>query len=269
MYCGQNGIRSLTFHDLPETRLKEFKRVVLWCQERFRFAEPSDAEAMLDGRIRKQLSETTLLLTFDDGHSDNFIAAQWLHENGIKAAFFVVPSFIGRSNSEYLAYHRANGVTAHSLQSKATATESKGLTRSQLLEMRSMGHRIGAHNYAHRDLGKLATDEALDYEIRNATAAVEELTGTPCRDFAVGFGQPANLSQAAVEYLSRENYRVYMGFRGLNVPGITPKYFLRHGYVPSHPFRFTTACLGADADHRMAARQRELVELVGTMPGYT
>lgn len=266
LYRGENGIRSVTFHDIPDHRFGKFKNIVNWCSSKFRMAAPSDALQMLDGTLTSRAVEDSMLITFDDGHADNHRAAEWLNKVGIRASFFIVPSFVDRSNLQYLEYHKSRNVCAYSLQARESLRESQGLSRLQILEMIDMGHHIGAHNYAHRDLAKLDNATDLDYEIQNSVDAVEDMTGKPCRDFAVGFGQPDNLSDAALRYLLIKRYRTYMCFRGLNIPGISPRYFLRHGYIFEHPEVFTKLCLQNGADHKIHHRQESFANRVGYMP---
>jgi peptidoglycan/xylan/chitin deacetylase (PgdA/CDA1 family) len=149
---------------------------------------------------------------------------------------------------------------------KATLDD-RGLTTTQVREMMAMGHRVAAHNYAHRDLGKLHTPDEIRYEVANALEALGELTGRPCQDFAIGFGQPENLSDEAAAYLLESCPRVYACHRGLNVPGRTQRFALRHAFEPAHPFAFTRVCLEGGADRRLADRQREMIRRVGLLPG--
>src|SRR5690606_26471532 len=104
-----------------------------------------------------------LLLTFDDGDASNFQAAVRLAERGLQAIFFVVPSWIDRTVEQYLAYHESRGVKAHDL-SGPFGRQRRALTTSQLREMAAMGHRIAAHNHAHRSLGKLHDPADITYE---------------------------------------------------------------------------------------------------------
>jgi peptidoglycan/xylan/chitin deacetylase (PgdA/CDA1 family) len=129
-----------------------------------------------------------------------------------------------------------------------------------------MGHRIAAHNFAHRDLGRLHRPEDLRYEISNALDGVAELTGVECRDFATAFGQPENVSPEATAYLVERGVRVYACHRGLNVPGKTPRFALRHGFFPDHPAAFTRVCLEGGADLREAGKAEEMLRRVGALP---
>jgi hypothetical protein len=132
--------------------------------------------------------------------------------------------------------------------------------------MVAMGHRVAAHNFAHRDLGKLHARADLDYEIGNALLGVAELTGTPCRDFAIGFGQPENVSPEATAWLLERGTRVYACHRGLNAAGLTPRFLLRHADEPDHPLAFARVCLLGGADHHLHDRAETMARRVGTLP---
>ena len=64
-----------------------------------------------------------------------------------------------------------------------------------------MGHRIGAHNFGHRDLRFLRALPDIRYEVDNALEGTSEILGAPCNDFAIAYGMPHNLSDEAIVYL--------------------------------------------------------------------
>jgi peptidoglycan/xylan/chitin deacetylase (PgdA/CDA1 family) len=204
-----------------------------------------------------------LLITLDDGLASNYEAAVWLAQVGIQAAFFIIPSLVDRTVAQFVRYHRERGVEPFPPTSDGAAL---GLSTSQVREMLSMGHRVGAHNYAHRDLGLLHEPADMQYEIDQAIESVSELTGAACRDFAIGFGQPQNVSEEAASYLKQACPNVYMCYRGLNVPARTPRFFLRHAHEPHHPKAFARICLEGGADHRFLGRNDNMKSRVGLLP---
>jgi len=109
-------------------------------------------------------------------------------------------------------------------------------------------------------------ETALALTYNGGTYAV--MMGSPqnLRDFAIGFGQPENLSEQAAAYLLASGQRVYACHRGLNVPGKTPRFLLRHAFSPEHPMAFTRLCLEGGGDRRLAGRVREMVRRVGVLP---
>lgn len=259
LYGGATGLRIVTFHDtLP---LKQIIRIVDWCRGRFAMASPADADGMFAGRWRS--GGDRVLVTFDDGYESGFEAAQWLARIGVSAMFFVVPPLIDRTQEEYLRFHERFGVKAYTPLGRPGA---RGLASGQLREMVAMGHRIGAHNFAHRDLGLLRDPTEIHYEISNAIEMVGELTGATCGDFAIAFGQPENLTDEAAAYLAQHCPRVYACHRGLNVPGKTPKFLLRHACEASHPFAFTRICIEGGADRRVSDAASTMARRVGVLP---
>jgi hypothetical protein len=132
--------------------------------------------------------------------------------------------------------------------------------------MIAMGHRIAAHNYGHRDLGELHAVKDLEYEIDRAIAGVAELTGAPCLDFAIAYGQPENLSEEARAHLVERCPRIYACHRGLNVPGRTPRFLLRHDCRSDHPDAFTRVCMVGGGDHHLADRAALVAARAGLLP---
>lgn len=262
IYGGAVGLRMVTFHDTPPSQLEHVRRVVAWASERFELARPETVDELVEGRYRPGPRDA-LLITLDDGLSSNYEAARWLAEAGISALFFIVPTLVDRSVGEYVRYHERFGVKAYS---PVRRPDARGLASSQVREMMAMGHRIGAHNFAHRDLGLLHDPAELGYEIDNAIDSVGELTGVACRDFAISFGQPENISVEGAAHLLSRCPRVYSCHRGLNVPGRTPRFLLRHAHGHDHPLAFTKICLEGGGDHRLAERAEEMARRVGRLP---
>jgi peptidoglycan/xylan/chitin deacetylase (PgdA/CDA1 family) len=262
LYGGAKGLRIVTFHATPPATLDHLKRLVDWWSERRPMGSPEDVDEIVAGRWQAG-AQDRLLITFDDGLGSNHDAAVWLAYAGIRATFFIVPSFVDRTIAQFVRFHEERGVKAFP---PVPDRDVPGLSTSQVREMLSMGHRIGAHNYAHRDLGKLHGPAELRDEIGNAIDTVGDLIGAPCRDFAIGFGQPENVSTEAANYLRNNCPRVYLCHRGLNVPGMTPRFLLRHARNPGHPLVFTQVCLEGGADHRLADRMRLMGRRVGLLP---
>ncbi|WP_240475486.1 polysaccharide deacetylase family protein [Vulgatibacter incomptus] len=261
LYRGAGGLRVLTFHETAPAHMRELARIVDWCRRNLALATPADADALFQGEWPYG-AEERVLLTFDDGFESNFQAAEWLAREGIRATFFIVPSLVDRTLEEFLEFHDRRGVRAFPMLSRHWL---RGLSSTQVREMMSMGHRIGAHNYSHRDLGSMVEGEDFGYEILNSLDAVSELTGEPCLDFATSFGQPENVSDEAIDFLQAHCPRVYSCHRGLNVPGVTPRFLLRHAWESHHPFSFTKACLDGSVDHVLMDRAREMVRRTGLL----
>ena len=264
LYGGASGLRILTFHETLGSGFENMKKIVGWCRRHFTMASPADADEIAAGRWPH--TEDRILVTFDDGWESNFAAARWLADVGIPAIFFIVPSLIGRDADEYLRFHAGNRLVPSVPEASAGA---RGLSVEQVRAIGAMGHRIGAHNFAHRDLGLLHALPDVRYEVDNAIDSLSQILGSRCDDFAIAFGQPHNISDEAITYLKElesRGLRVYSCQRGLNVPGKTPSFLLRHACESFHPANFTRICVEGGGDRRMNERVRYLQSRVGTLP---
>jgi peptidoglycan/xylan/chitin deacetylase (PgdA/CDA1 family) len=112
----------------------------------------------------------TAVLTFDDGWRDGLtVVAPLLERLGVRASFYVSPGLFG---------------TQHAW---VTGPAGELLTADEARELAARGMEVASHGLTHPDLRTL-DDAALDAELRDSRAAVEELTGRPCRTFAYPFG---------------------------------------------------------------------------------
>lgn len=264
LYGGATGLRILTLHAMEGKEVEHFKRVVDWCGTRFELARPADVDAMVKGQFRPGKRDK-LLFSFDDGHAQDFPVAEWLADQGIHAIYFVIPSYVGRTVREFLAFHEANGVTAYDIALGADRDATRGLSKTEVAEMASMGHRIAAHNFAHRDLGKLHEASEVEYEIGRAMETVSELLGEPCEDFAWAFGNAKHVSDEAVDYLKRHCTRVYAAFRGLNVPGLTPAFLLRDTLHTHGPRVQSKLFVEGGVDDRWLADREDIERRAGLL----
>lgn len=262
LYGGEAGLRIVIFHLTPREKLDGLKRAVEWWGERRPLATPEDIDALMVGRLDLG-GRDRLLVTFDDGLARHHEAATWLASVGVRGVFFVIPSLLDRTVGQFVRYHAERGVRAFPPVADGAV---RGLSSTQVREMLAMGHRIGGHNDAHRDLGALHSQADLHHEIDVSRARLAEVTGAPCDDFAVAFGQPQNLSTEAVQYLQQRCAKVYMCHRGLNVPGRTPRFLLRHAHELGHPLDFMKVCLQGGADHRLWDRIQAMKDRAGLLP---
>jgi hypothetical protein len=262
-YQSLTGLRILAFHGTPDKALPHFQRLVSWCADTFEVGYPEDVDNLVRGCFRPTRRDK-VLVTLDDGHENNFRAAEWLASLNIKAIFFVIPSYLGRSVEEYLRFHEERGIHAYQI-GETHDLSMRGLSPSQVREMSDMGHRIAAHNYSHRDLGQLHDHSELRYEVDQSLDALEDLLGVPCDDFAWSFGYTNHISEEAIRFLEGRCKKVYSCLRGLNVPGTTPAFLLRDWISLNHPLVFSKAVIEGSADHRHVVGRQGLLRGVGAV----
>jgi peptidoglycan/xylan/chitin deacetylase (PgdA/CDA1 family) len=114
--------------------------------------------------------EGTVVLTFDDGFRSWLTdVAPLLERLGVRATFFVSPGLLGRQHPQVSGDHGR----------LLDANEAKALAET--------GMELGSHAMSHRDL-RLLDDDELAGELQESKAAVEKITGGPCRTLAYPYG---------------------------------------------------------------------------------
>jgi peptidoglycan/xylan/chitin deacetylase (PgdA/CDA1 family) len=112
----------------------------------------------------------TATLTFDDGLLDGLTeAAPLLRSLGVRATFYVNP---GRFGGRHDAIEGEAG---------------KLLDAAQVSALHVFGMELGSHALTYADLRSL-NDEELAHELSESKAALEEITGSPCRTLAYPYG---------------------------------------------------------------------------------
>ena len=150
---------------VPPTKLRSQLRLLLRLGYRFHPAE----DLFADGAGFPPPGRTASV-TFDDGlASDLHVTAPLLEQLGIRGSFYVCPGLWG-------AQHASISGSAGRL-----------LSRDEAAELSARGMELGSHAMTHSDLRKLG-DAELRAELEDSKAAIEDVTGRPCRVIAYPFG---------------------------------------------------------------------------------
>jgi peptidoglycan/xylan/chitin deacetylase (PgdA/CDA1 family) len=115
-------------------------------------------------------SGRTAALTFDDGWR-NWLTSGLpvLQRLGVGGTFFVCPGLFGAVHTD------------------VAGEEGALLDEAGARELHEAGMELGSHSLTHQDLRKLS-DAELSAELGDSKAAVEAITGSPCRLFAYPYG---------------------------------------------------------------------------------
>jgi peptidoglycan/xylan/chitin deacetylase (PgdA/CDA1 family) len=128
------------------------------------------AEQLLDETGGTRPTSGVAVLTFDDGWADAVhTVLPLLRRRGVPATFYVNPAFFGGTHS------LVPGDAGRLLDAEGVRT------------LVAEGMEVASHSLAHRDLRELPDEELRD-DLVNSKAAVEAVTGRPCRTLAYPFG---------------------------------------------------------------------------------
>ncbi len=130
------------------------------------------------------IPQNTVLITFDDGFSDNYENAfPVLQEAGAPATIFLASGVVGRSNK----WMHGQGFS-----------ERRMLKWGQIEEMSRDGITFGSHTVSHPRLVELS-EEAVNKEVRDSKLAIEDRLGISVDHFAYPYGLENSQVQESVK----------------------------------------------------------------------
>jgi peptidoglycan/xylan/chitin deacetylase (PgdA/CDA1 family) len=167
------------YHVSPELFEQELKVLRDWDYSTI------STEMLVDAITKgRELPDHPILITFDDGHLDNYTSAfPIMQKYGFIGAIYIVVNYIGKDGY---------------------------LDRSQILEMHNAGWDVGSHSMNHFDLTKLSLKDERT-EIIWSKKKLEEILGIKILTFAYPFGARSNISTGLVR---EAGYIAAMGAEG-------------------------------------------------------
>lgn len=205
-------ITILLFHDVKKSQERKLASLIIFLQKFGTFVSIEDFQSIV--QEKRKINSPLFLVTFDDGFvSSGEFASKYLDPMGIKAVFFVCPSFIGVQKSISDSFIVNNLFLGDYDQNLITETQSP-MNHDQITELLKRGHSIGSHSFNHKKLSTLRTPDDLQKEILISKITLEENYNTTIYSFAYPFGDIGSISKEALD-LIQANYSLnFTGIRG-------------------------------------------------------
>ena len=169
------------------------------------------------------LNKPRVVITFDDGYADNYLAALILRRLGIPATFYISTAIVGTDRP-----------FAHDTEKIGRAVPT--LTWKQIEQMHGWGFTIANHTAHHTDCGTTPADLVLS-EIAHASSELNKRLGPGCgsKHFAFPFGRPEHIQPAVVQALPEIGIdSCASAHGGINHTGFDPYNILRCGIEAAH-----------------------------------
>ena len=141
----------------------------------------------------------TVAITFDDGYADNFdYAFPLIQHFSVPATFFVCAGLVMRDPLVVARFRKLQ---------RCDSKDVHPLSWSQLKQIASAGHKIGAHTYSHPNLATL-DPRAVEVELAVSKAALEDRLGQEVSLMAYPFGKPrVHFTRETADVVARCGYR--------------------------------------------------------------
>ncbi len=182
----KKGLTILTYHSIcneinPDETVtpEEFEKQLQYIKENYKVISLEEAVEYI--QTDSERIAGSIVITFDDGYSDNYHNAYpLLKQHGFPATIFLISNFINDKGGKYLS-------------------------QSQIDEMRSNNISFGSHTISHRILSGLRKEEIIR-EIRDSKDILESQSGLRINSFAYPVGTRADFDDAIMEIVKEYKY---------------------------------------------------------------
>jgi hypothetical protein len=183
---GKKGLTILTYHGIsneiyPDETVtpEEFEKQLQYIKENYKVISLEEAVEYIQADIEKIAG--SIVITFDDGYSDNYhYAYPLLNKHNFPATIFLISDFINDKEGKYLS-------------------------QSQIHKMKSNNISFGSHTISHRILTGLTNKEVVR-EIRDSKDILEAQLGQRINSFAYPVGTMVDFNDEIVKIVKDSKY---------------------------------------------------------------
>jgi len=202
------------FKDSVTLPVDQFAAQIALIRRHYQLATLQD---VIRGEIDRRSSRPIVVITFDDGYSDNFTSAfPILSREAATACFFVSTGLIGSDRG-----------FRHDLEKLGRAIPT--MTWDQLREMQAEGQEIGAHTVSHANLAKIDEADAIR-ELTVSRDTIRRELKVEHMPFAYCYGGRADITERTRDLVKALGYQCCCSaFGGTNDGAIDPFNIKRFG----------------------------------------
>lgn len=179
-----NYVRVLNYHYVPEKNLNDLDKQIKYYKKYFKIIDYCEFKEFINGNM-KYTDKPALLITFDDGMYDNYIASkEVLDKNEVKALFFVCGDRIVNNDSNYM---KANHIK----------------------EMLGKGHSIGNHTKHHHRFSVNDSNATILDEVVESEKIINQTIGYKCDSFCWVGGEDECYTKNAFDVINKHYKYVF------------------------------------------------------------
>lgn len=258
------GLSVLAFHEVPMACQKKLALLLCYMAREHLLIDPQSLTSNFDAPDVGRRSRA--LLSFDDGFVSQYrVAKEVLEPLGLKAIFFVCPTFVDSSREQQRKFV-AEKLFADRLDIGQVPESMLAMSWDQLKELVERGHLVGAHSLNHPRLSLMKKHAELEKEIVASGDLLQSRLGVPVYHFATPFGKLRDTDQRALKLVAGRYRFCFSTIAGVNEPNRHPHAILRTAISLQTPYKYL--CLQAENGlgwkYRKQARQLQKMAVDST-----
>jgi peptidoglycan/xylan/chitin deacetylase (PgdA/CDA1 family) len=211
-YLNKHDLIVLNYHSTPLKFIDNFEKQIDFYRAHFSIISPNDLKNFYANKLESK--KPKLLITFDDGLSNNKYALQVLDKYNIKALLFVVPNFIeAAKQKEYYTTHIRSEINRliDSQQEDFTA-----LSWDELKVIVANGHLVGSHTMSHTLKANTTNTEILNREIITSKNMIESQLKINIENFCAPFNSLLSVGENEMKLIIKNYNYFHSTFPGSN-----------------------------------------------------
>lgn len=211
-YINKQDLIVLNYHSTPYKFMEDFERQIQFYKKYFLIISPNELKDYYYKNLDSK--KPKLLITFDDGLSNNIFALQVLNKYNIKALLFIVPDFINAiDQKKYYTTYIRNQINTFV---DSNEEDFKALSWIELQELIDLGHQVGSHSMSHTLKANTNIMEDLDKEISGSKNNIEANLNIKIDNFCAPFNTLQSVGKNEINEIVKNYDFFHSTFPGSN-----------------------------------------------------
>lgn len=240
------NFKILMFHDIDQNNFNYLEETLSNLKNNYNFVDPKN--------LAKVSGKNNILLTFDDGFESNYLFAKNVLEKlKIKAIFFIVSDLVDQKNVQDIV---------NRIDENINLENCKLMSESQIRELLSLGHEIGAHGKTHQKLSDIKDYKILNDEIAKPKKYFNEKFNIKIDYFAYPYGDLGSINENSLQLIRSCYNHIFTGIRGdNNAINLKKKIYFRDNIICSYPRSVFNLFLKGFIDKYYYFKQKKILKI--------
>ena len=202
-YYGRAHIKAVGYHSVTSSCVSNFRRQMDLYMKHYSPVSLDDLNNLLvHGQWQKTMPG--IIISFDDGLSNNYrVAAPILEEYGARGFFFIPSGFINQSPIDQQAYAVEHKIM---IPDDYTGKGRLAMTWNEIADLAKRGHTLGSHTHSHCRFYASVPPEQVQMEMSESKRLLEESLKQRVDVFGWVGGETVTYNPTASHWIAKVGY---------------------------------------------------------------